>query len=240
MLNLVLVPGIMSDKRTWAALAASLAKQFRVWDADTTKDQTIEAMAQRALAEMPAGDMIIVAHSMGTRVAMEMGRLAGDRVVGMVLSNGAHAAASAAEWPKRQARIDEANADMAAYAAGWVPTVVSAENLERTELLAQVRQMVMDCGPEIHARQNRALLTRPDAATYVGEFDFPVLLIIGEQDHLAPEAAQRDFAHLFQRAEVVVVPGAGHLTPFEQPDAVVRVVNDWIEGSLAGADAFGS
>ena len=230
-MNLVLVPGIMSDRRTWAPLAAALGGQFAVHDADTTQDDTIEAMARRALAAV-AGEMVIVAHSMGTRVAMEMGRLAGDRVRAMVLSNGACGAATAAEGPKRQARIDEANADMAAYAAAWVPTVVAEGNLGRADLVAQVRQMVVDCGPEVHARQNRALLTRPDAGSYVGGFGFPVLLITGDQDHLSSEADQRAFAARFQRAEVQVIARAGHLTPFEQPEAVVRAVQGWLERVL--------
>jgi pimeloyl-ACP methyl ester carboxylesterase len=233
MMNLVLVPGIMSDRRTWAALDTALAGQFAVWDADTTQDETIEAMARRALDSVP-GEMVIVAHSMGSRVAMEMGRLAGERVAAMVLSNGAYGAATAAEGPKRQARIEEANADMAAYAAAWVPTVVAAENLGRADLVTAVRQMVMDCGPAVHARQNRALLTRPDAGDYVGAFDFPVLLITGDQDHLSPEPAQRLFASLFQRAQVAVIAGAGHLTPFEQPGPVVRVVSDWLAAEVTG------
>lgn len=228
-MHLVLVPGLMSDRRTWAPLAAALAGSYQVHDADTALDDTIEAMAWRVLAAVP-GEMVVVAHSMGTRVAMEIGRLAGGRVRAMVLANGAPGAAHAGEAVKRQGRIDAANADMAAYAATWVPTVVAKGNLGAGDLAARVRQMVVDCGPEVHARQNRALLTRPDAAGYVGGFGFPVLLVTGDQDHLAPEADQVAFAGLFPRAEVRVIAGAGHLTPFEQPEAVVAVVCAWLAG----------
>jgi pimeloyl-ACP methyl ester carboxylesterase len=228
-MQLVLVPGIMSDRRTWGPLAAALGGRYQVHDAETGLDDTIEGMARRVLAAV-SGDMVVVAHSMGTRVAMEIGRLAGDRVRAMVLANGAPGAPGAGEAAKRQARIDAADADMAGYAAGWVPTVVAPASLAQGDLVARVRQMVVDCGPEVHARQNRALLTRPDAAAYVGGFGFPVLLITGDQDPLSPEADQRDFAALFSQAEVRVIADAAHLTPFEQPQAVVGVISEWLAG----------
>jgi pimeloyl-ACP methyl ester carboxylesterase len=233
-MQLVLIPGIMSDRRTWAPLAAALGGEYRVHDADTTQDDTIEGMARRVLAGV-SGEMVVVAHSMGTRVAMEIGRLTGGRVRAMVLANGAPGAAHAGEGAKRQERIDSANADMAGYAAGWVPTVVAEASLGRGDLVERIRRMVMDCGPEVHARQNRALLTRPDAAGYVGGFGFPVLLITGDQDHLSPEADQVEFAGLFPQAEVRVIAGAGHLTPFEQPQAVVDLVSGWLAGRVSPA-----
>ena len=132
-----------------------------------------------------------------------MAAVPGDRVRAMVLANGAHAAASAGEGAKRQARIEAANVDMAGYAAGWVPTVLASASLA---------------------------LTRPEAGAHVGGFGFPVLLITGDQDHLSPQADQAAFAALFARAEVRAIAGAGHLTPFEQPAAVVAVVSGWLEG----------
>lgn len=224
-MHLVLVPGIMADRRTWAPLAAAMAGRFTVHDADTGRDDTIEAMARRVLAAVP-GEMVVVAHSMGNRVAMEIGRLAGDRVRAMVLAGGACGPAMPGEAAKRQGRIDAADADMAAYAAAWVPTVVAGACAG--DVVARVRQMVVDCGPEVHARQNRALLTRPDAGAYVGTFGFPVLLITGDQDTVSPQADQRAFAARFRQAEVRVIAGAGHLAPFEQPEAVVAAVCDWL------------
>lgn len=228
-MHLVLVPGIMSDRRTWAPVAADLAGQYQVHHADTGLDDTIEGMARRVLAAV-SGDMVVIAHSMGTRVAMEIGRLAGPSVRAMVLANGAPGAAHPTEAARRQARIDAADADMAGYAVAWVPTVMADASLLDRGLVERVRQMVVDCGCQVHARQNRALLTRPDAGAYVGQFGFPVLLITGDQDHLSPQADQQAFAGLFQRAEVQVIAGAGHLTPFEQPQAVVRVIRQWLAG----------
>ncbi|MEJ2003157.1 MAG: alpha/beta hydrolase [Maritimibacter sp.] len=185
MATLVTIPGIMSDARTWAPVAQALESQVDgVHVTDTTKDATLEAMATRALRETE-GDLIVIAHSMGGRVAMEMGRQAPERVKAMVLSSTSAEGPGPNEKAHRETRIKEANDDMASYAKNWAPKVLSKDNAQNDALVARIRQMVEDCGAEVHERQNLALLNRPDATTYIGDFPFPVLLITGDQDHLS-------------------------------------------------------
>ncbi len=229
MATLVTIPGIMSDARTWAPLAKDLASHVDgVHVADTTQDPTLEAMAARALHDTQ-GDLIVVAHSMGGRVAMEMGRQAPERIKGMILSSTGAEGPGANEKAHREARINEANADMAAYAKNWPPKVLSKENAGNVALVARIRQMVEDCGPAVHERQNLALLHRPDATTYIGAFPFPVLLITGAEDHISTEAKHDAIAALIPDARSVVLAGAGHLLPFEQPEAVSETVQNWLQ-----------
>lgn len=229
MVTLVAVPGIMSDARTWASVTEGLKSHFSaVYVADTTQDATLEAMAARALAETE-GDIVILSHSMGGRVAMEMGRQAPGRVKGMVLASTGHKAANEAEPAHREARIAEANADMKTYAENWVPKVVSPENAKDPELVARIRAMVLDCPKEVHERQNRALVTRPDASAYLPQFGFPVLLITGAEDKLSTEAAHAEIAALIPDAQSLVIDGSGHLLPFERPAEVLETVKSWME-----------
>ncbi|MEJ2020408.1 MAG: alpha/beta hydrolase, partial [Maritimibacter sp.] len=220
MATLVTIPGIMSDARTWAPVAQALESQVDgVHVTDTTKDATLEAMATRALRETE-GDLIVIAHSMGGRVAMEMGRQAPERVKAMVLSSTSAEGPGPNEKAHRETRIKEANDDMASYAKNWAPKVLSKDNAQNDALVARIRQMVEDCGAEVHERQNLALLTRPDATTYIGDFPFPVLLITGDQDHLSTKDVHDAVAAKIPDAKSLVLAGAGHLLPFEQPQAV--------------------
>ena len=229
MTTLVTIPGIMSDARTWADVAAGLTDRVSaVHVADTTRDDTLAGMAARALAQTE-GPLIVMAHSMGGRVALEMGRQAPERIRAMVLSSTGAEGPEPNESSKRAARIEEANADMASYARNWVPKVLSKANAQNPELVARVRQMVEDCPAEVHERQNLALLHRPDATTYIGDFAFPVLLVTGDQDHLATEAVHGAIAAQMPRAVSVVLSGSGHLLPFEQPQAVLETVAQWLD-----------
>lgn len=229
MTTLVTIPGIMSDERTWAPVADALcSKVDSVHVADTTIDTTLEAMAARALAQT-RGDLIVVAHSMGGRVAMEMGWQAPDRIKAMVLAGVDADGPAENERSKREARIAEANADMKAYGQNWAPKVLSPENMRKEELVGRIRQMVEDCPTVVHERQNLALLHRPDATAYIGKFSFPVLLTAGDEDHLCTEAVQKRVAAKIPDCTCVIISGAGHLLPFEQPQMVANAVLQWLQ-----------
>ncbi len=229
MATLVTIPGIMSDARTWTPVADALKPYVSgVHVADTTSDATLEGMAHRALAATE-GELIVIAHSMGGRVAMEMGRQAPERIKAMVLSSTSAEGSGAGEAAHRQSRIDEANADMISYARNWAPKVLSKAGAQNDALVAGIRQMVIDCGPEVHERQNLALLHRPDATAYIGDFPFPVLLITGDEDHLSTKPVHDAIAAQIPDAKSVVIDGAGHLLPFEQPEAVAQTVLGWLQ-----------
>ncbi len=229
MVTLVAIPGIMSDARTWADVAETLQPHVdAVHVADTSSDATLDQMAARALAAT-TGNLIVIAHSMGGRVAMEMGRQAPERITAMVLSSTGAEGPGPNEKEHRQSRIDAANADMASYAQNWVPKVLSADSAGDDGLVARIRQMVIDCGPAVHERQNLALLGRPDATSYIGDFPFPVLLVTGAEDHLSTEAVHGAIAAQIPDARSVVIEGAGHLLPFERPEVVARTIRGWLQ-----------
>jgi pimeloyl-ACP methyl ester carboxylesterase len=229
MTTFVTIPGIMSDHRTWQEVSEVIAARFAAThNADTRQDSSLEAMAARALAAT-SGDLVIAAHSMGGRVAMEMGRQAPERVKGMILASTGHRAAASGEAAHRHSRIEDANADMQAYARAWVPKVLAKQNLTDAALVARVQAMVEDCSAEVHARQNIALLNRPDAAAYLPDLWFPVLLVTGSEDPLSTEAAHAEIAALFPDAEAHVIAGSGHLLPFERPAALTDLIKDWLK-----------
>lgn len=227
MTTLVTIPGIMSDARTWGAVAQAFKPQsMTVHAADTSLDATIEEMAARALAETD-GDLVVLAHSMGGRVALEMGRQAPDRLRAMVLANTNTEGLGDHEIAHREARIAEANADMTAYARSWVPKVISTASQRRPDLVSSIMKMVEDCAPEVQERQNRALIARPDATRCLHQLRIPVLLVTGSEDHLSTSASNDEIAKRLQDAEVRVIDDAGHLLPFEQPQELSATILRW-------------
>lgn len=68
--------------------------------------------------------------------------------------------------------------------------------------------------------------------TRAGAVGAPVLLVAGESDVIAPLAAQRRLVARFPRAELVVVPGTGHLAHYETPGQVADAVLGFLRRSL--------
>jgi len=60
---------------------------------------------------------------------------------------------------------------------------------------------------------------RPDGRDILARFGGPVLVVVGADDVLTPPAKARAMAGLVPGAELVEIPGAGHLTNLEQPEA---------------------
>ncbi|UFW80409.1 MULTISPECIES: alpha/beta fold hydrolase [Rhizobium] len=228
MTTIVTIPGIMSDARTWRSIAGDLkSDKTKVFEANRRRDATIEDMASRTLSETD-GALIVLAHSMGARVAMEMGRQSPGRIRAMVLSNANAEGPAQDEAASRENRIAEAKADVVVYARRWVTKVISAKSAQDPRLVGDIRQMVEDCPPDVHERQNRSLVARPDATAYLSAFDFPVLLMTGAEDHLSTPIVQETIAELLRDCETVVIEDAGHLLPFEQPRVVSAVVKDFL------------
>ena len=225
--TLVFIPGLISDKRVWQPLEAALPG-FPVHHADVKQDSTIEAMASRILQNV-AQDCIVVGHSMGGRVAMEVARQAPSRVAGLVLANTGHNAVQPGEREKREAKIEEAHADFPAMVAGWLPPMVAASRHDDKDLISNLTQMALSVGPTVHEQQMRALIARPDVSTYLPGLTCPILLMTGHDDMWSPIKQHREMFNMATNATLKILEGAGHFMPVEQPAATVRVILEWFE-----------
>ena len=120
MTRILLIPGLICDGHVWQGCLAALAGHD-VTVADLGVATDITAMAEQLLATH-AGDLIVMGHSLGGRVAMEMARIAPTRLRGLALLNTGMAPLKAGELPKREAMIAFAHEQgMAALADHWLP-----------------------------------------------------------------------------------------------------------------------
>lgn len=232
MVTHLLIPGLVSDGRIWRALGDTLAPRGPVVHGDVTRDDSIAAMAARLLAETE-GPLVIVGHSMGGRVAMEMANQAPGRVRALVLANTGHNRLGADERPKREAKIALGHESMQSLAAEWLPPMLDPARTGDAELMAELTDMVLAAGADVHERQIRALMGRPDAGEYLPQLACPILLLTGAQDGWSPEAQHRHIADLAPDAELRVIESAGHFMPVERPDKTNAAINDWLDRRAA-------
>ena len=227
MTTLVLVPGLVSDSIVWQPVADAVAGQMPVHHADLTQTDSIADMA-RGLLGAVSGPLIVVGHSLGGRVAMEMTRLAPDRVRGLVLANTGHHQRRDGEEIKRRHMIDLAHKGMDLLVDEWLPPMVDPARVADGVLMAKLRAMVLRANAAIHERQIRALLGRPNATAYLTTISCPVLLIVGRQDGWSPLSQHEEIAAAVRDAEIVVIENAGHFAPVERRQEVAAAITDWL------------
>jgi pimeloyl-ACP methyl ester carboxylesterase len=225
---LALLSGLLCDEDIWRDVIASMAVGTDIRVFSFPNFSSISDMAGHVLASLP-GRFAVAGHSMGGRVALEVVSRGESRVTGIALLNtGVHPPASH-ESSSRGRLVRLAFTDgMTALAAEWLPPMLSNAGPVRPELQARLVAMVERSSPESFAAQVRAILTRPDAAAVLATLQIPTLLLSGIGDAWSPPAQHEAMRALCPRAELIIVPDAGHMAPLEQPIAVAAALDAWL------------
>lgn len=226
MATTLLIPGLLCDRFVWEPVLARTEAEI----ADLSTQESIAQMADDMLAAHP-GKLKVAGHSMGARVAMEMARRAPDRIERLVLLDTGIHPLKDGETQKRADIVALAyEKGMAALAETWLPGMVYEPNRQNAALMRGLTDMVLRMSPELHERQIRALVGRPDASLYLAGITCPTLLVVGRQDAWSPVEQHEAMLALLPDARLEIVEDAGHFAPVEQPDAVAALVTDFLAG----------
>ncbi len=225
---IVFLPGLLCDASVFAAQVAALQPHADVVVADFCQQDSLVDMARAALA-LREGPIVAIGHSMGARVALEMVRLAPERVVRLaLLDTGVHPRREGEE-ANRQILVDLADAQgMEALAERWLPPMVHEARSRDAALMDPLKAMVMRATPDQHRRQIRALLDRPDTRPLLPHISCPTLVMVGRQDRWSPLAQHEEIAAALPDATLVVIEDSGHMAPVEQPEQVTRALLAWL------------
>lgn len=227
MTTILLIPGLLCDRFVWEPVLDRLP-QAQV--ADLSTQDNLTRMARDLLDRHP-GPLAVAGHSMGARVAMEIARLAPDRVVRLALLDTGIHPLRPDEPPKREAVVRLAyDEGMEALADRWLPPMVAGCNQSDAALMDGLRAMVLRMNPDLHARQIKALVDRPDAASYLPGIGCPNLLVVGREDQWSPVAQHREMLALLPDARLEIIENAGHFAPVERPDAVADLLVPFLAG----------
>lgn len=230
----VLLPGLLCDAAVWAGQREALAGFDCVVPDYGTLD-SIEAMARSVLASVTAPRFALAGHSMGGRVALEIARLAPQRVERIALLDTglnplAPGEAGAAERAMRLELLALARSQgMRAMGLQWARGMVHPARLD-TPLFEEIVAMIERKTPNIFEAQIRALLGRPDAQAVFTALTCPTLLLCGGQDAWSPLARHEQMHALLPHSRLVVIEDSGHMSTMEQPAAVSQALVEWLEG----------
>jgi pimeloyl-ACP methyl ester carboxylesterase len=186
------------------------------------------------LDEAPTERFSVAGHSMGGRVALEVMRLAPQRVERLaLLSTGTNplAAGEAGEKEKagRMALLKIAREQgMRTMAQEWAKGMVHPERIGGP-IFAQVLDMFDRGSAAQYAAQINALLNRPDAAALLPGIQCPTLVLTGRDDSWSGPAQHEAMAAAIPGAQLVIVEHCGHMCTMEQPHAVNAALSAWLQ-----------
>ena len=124
--------------------------------ADLSSQDSISVMAEDCLS-LAQGPFKVAGHSMGARVAMEMARIAPERIEHLILLDTGIHPLKKDEPEKREAIVRFAHENgMQALAERWLPGMVYEPNRRNKELMQGLTDMVLRHDPDLHERQNQS------------------------------------------------------------------------------------
>ncbi len=231
---LILVPGLMCDATAWQPVLPALSELADCHVVDHGAADTLPLMAQQILDRAPAR-FALAGHSMGGRVALEVMRLAAERVTHLGLLDTGHlpmaaGEAGATERQQRMALVYLAQTrGVRAMAIAWVQGMLAPDRLQDTALINDILDMFERRSVDVFQRQVNALLKRPDASDVLRQVECPTLVLCGELDAWAPPSQHQAMADLIPHHPAVdVLAGCGHMVMQEQPDAVIACMRRWL------------
>lgn len=231
--NLLMLPGLACDRGVWRQQIDALGDVAACTCADYGSLDALTAMAEAVLRNAPER-FSVAGHSMGGRVALEVYRLAPERVARIALLNtgylpSASGAAGEEERRKRGELVALAQSQgMRAMLKQWLPPMIDSRRIHDAALVNSIIEMMSHKTPEIFAAQVRALLARPDASPVLEQIHSPALLITGREDAWSGPAQHAAMAAKIAGSKLVIVPDCGHMSPMERPAEVSAALREWL------------
>ena len=224
---LVMLPGLLCDAMLWRAQIDGLADIAAVNVPDLTIDDSVAAMAARALAAAPPR-FALAALSMGGYVAFEMLRQAPERIERLALLSTSAAADSPDRSAQRRAAMDSLKyGRFAGVTQRMLPQLVAATRLH-APVADKVMAMAERVGADAYLRQQRAILSRPDSRPMLPALRLPVTIIVGDEDVLTPPSEAEAMHAAIPGSALHILPGCGHMSAMEEPDSVTQLLREWL------------
>lgn len=229
MTPLVLLPGMMCDARLFGPQITALGLDRAIHVAPMNNHDTIAALACEILENAPPR-FALAGLSMGGIVAMEVLRLAGDRVTRLALLDTNPKAELGTVKAQREPQMNSVR-------SGRLQEVMRDEmkpnylvdSQSKPEIMGLCMEMALAIGPEVFLRQSAALRDRHDQQDTLRAYKGPSLVLCGRHDALCP-VKQHELMHdLLANSRLEIIENAGHLPTLEQPEITTAALARWLE-----------
>jgi pimeloyl-ACP methyl ester carboxylesterase len=225
--DLVLIPGLLCTAELYAAQTKGLSKA-RIQVADHTGFDTMAAIARGILANAPA-TFALAGLSMGGYVAFEILRQAPQRVTKLCLLDTSARPDAAERAEFRRGLVDVARKHgLAAVNRQLIGQLLHPDRVSDPAMTRVIDRMAEAVGIDGFARQQEAIITRPDSRPGLPGITCPTLIIVGADDAITPVALHEEMARAIPGSQMQVVRHCGHLSTLERPETVTDLMADWL------------
>lgn len=235
----LLVHGFPLSSQLWNPIVPTLEKEHRLIVPDLRGHGQSEASPTMTMAGY-ADDLaallddigetrpvVLVGMSMGGYIGFEFYRRHPNRVRALVLTN----TRAQADDPKgAQGRRDLAERvrreGSAPVVEAMLPRLFGASASQK--LRGEWREIMAATNPQGIAAALVAMAERPDSFSTLASMTCPVLIVAGDEDVLTSLDDAKAMQKAAPHSQLEVVPGAGHMSPVENPEAFLAILRRYL------------
>ncbi|MBO9465638.1 alpha/beta fold hydrolase [Tropicibacter sp. R15_0] len=229
MIPLVLLPGMMCDARLFGPQINALSGRAPLMTSPMGGYDSMSALAQGVLRHAPP-HFAMAGLSMGGILAMEVLRLAPERVAGIALIDTNPLAEKDEVKARRAPQITAAESgELRRVMREEMKPNYLTDGPNREAILDLCMAMAMDLGPRVFVNQSKALRDRLDQTETLRAFAGPALVLCGRDDALCPVSRHELMHDLMPHSTFEIIEDAGHLPTLEQPEQTTVALSRWLE-----------
>lgn len=239
---LVFIHGFPMNRKVWEQFEAAFTRKYTVYTPDLPGFGASEILpGEFSLVDVAAAmntwitaeridRPVLVGHSLGGYVALEMVRQAPQQFAGLILF---HSTAYGDSVEKKESRtkvlkfIDDNG--VLAFTSNFIePLFVNPCH----PAIPFVKDISMAAPVDVVKGYTKAMRDRPDNTRVIAGFDRPILILGGESDKGIPPDSLVEQARLNPKAAVTILPDAAHMGMFEGKDASVERIFEFLSGFI--------
>jgi pimeloyl-ACP methyl ester carboxylesterase len=227
----------------WHPAIQALVPRYRVVFPDLRAHGDSEAGEGPATMEKHAADVarvcddagvgraIFAGVSIGGYILFEFVRRYPERIAGLVLSC---TRPQADTEEGRGGRLKTAE-DVLERGTEWFVDLMIPKLLGKTlresrpDRVREMREMMLKMSPQDIAQVQQGMAERPDSIPTLKTIAVPTLLLMGEEDPLAPPADGELMRHHIRNSRLMVIPRAGHYAVWEAPTEAGRILRQFVD-----------
>lgn len=177
---------------------------------------------------------VLGGHSMGGYVALRLAAAHAERLAGLILID-TRATADTPDGKVRRAIAIERirRGEAAAFLGEFVPNLLGQSSLTRAPKLGtELQGIAAEVPDHVLAGCLAGMRDRPDSTDVLARLDVPALVIVGQEDTIAPPEVAHTMAAAIPRARLALIPLAGHTPSVERPIPTAEAILAFLRESF--------
>jgi pimeloyl-ACP methyl ester carboxylesterase len=240
----ILLHGYPLSRAMWAPQRLELARRYRVITPDmrgmgetppSDVEFSMDMLADDVIALLEHlsinGPIVLGGLSMGGYVAQAFAAQHPERLRGLILMDTKAVADTPEMAQKREETAAEVleTGDVKKVVDAMIPRLFASDTLNEPERIAELTSVMEATTPKGIAGALRCMAGRPDRRNDLGKIRVPTLVLVGAEDAISPPTEAQSIADAISDSRFAVIPQAGHMAPWENPEGVNAALLDFLD-----------